>query len=191
MRPPRCKTSSSDNTFVVHADIPTLHYKEGRLAKDFVSYFRAGKSASLIVSLSSPCPASEAVMAFGHSSTWGRSHSHPSLRQLPSGVAGVAVGNSSVEGVPGWLPGSNQPGSQEVQHLLPYLLLVHWSSCPGALTTAKATQACRQQQQRAGARETAALRWRQAGRQELQQLLGRLIVHQAWCYGHFGSSTSR
>lgn len=32
------------------ADIPTLHYKEGRLARDFISYFRSGKSPSLIVS---------------------------------------------------------------------------------------------------------------------------------------------
>lgn len=30
-------------------DIPTLHYKEGRLARDFISYFRSGKSPSLIV----------------------------------------------------------------------------------------------------------------------------------------------
>jgi hypothetical protein len=32
------------------ADVPTVHYKEGRLARELVSYFRTGKSPSIIVS---------------------------------------------------------------------------------------------------------------------------------------------
>lgn len=32
------------------ADLPTLHYKESRLAREFNSYYRSGKSTSLVVS---------------------------------------------------------------------------------------------------------------------------------------------